>query len=157
AAIWMREHGAQIDLTMDEWDGFADPAATTYADYVRTRSNRAALIAGALRLAQEQMHGERARRGPHALLLGPMRFAWHGLQMVSAYQAHLAPGSRIAIAALFQTADLLHAVEALDALWRHECAAAQGAAAARAAWEGDALWQPTRAVIERLLIAYRWS
>jgi toluene monooxygenase system protein E len=161
AAAWMRAHGAQTDLTIDDWDRFADPAGTTYADYVRSRSDRAALIAGALRLAQEQaqeqVHGDRAPHGARACLLGPMRYAWHGLQMVSAYQAHLAPGSRIAIAALFQTADLLHAVEAVDALWRSECGTPQAAASARAAWEGDALWQPTRAVIERLLIAYRWS
>ncbi|HEU0199336.1 MAG TPA: hypothetical protein VFR86_02775 [Burkholderiaceae bacterium] len=157
AAAWMREHAADTDLTIDDWDQFADPAATTYAEYVRTRCDRVALIAGALRLAQEQPHCDRAWHDLRARLLGPMRYAWHGLQMASAYQAHLAPGSRIAIAALFQTADLLHCVEAVERLWRRDCGTAKAAESARASWERDPLWQPSRAVVERLLVAYRWS
>jgi len=159
AATWMREHAADLDLRCNDWDGFADPAAMTYNDYVCARRAQESVVAGALRLAREN-RPDFTRRWQTTLarVLAPMRYPWHGLQMTSAYLAHLAPGSRIAIAALFQTADLLRCVEALmrrsQILRMFEPTFGDNA---RKSWEDDRFWQPTRAVIERLLTTYRWG
>lgn len=158
AAVWMRTHGADVDLRCADWDEFADPDATTYTDYVSTRHEREAVIDGALRLADGGKEFDRRWRTTLARVLIPMRYPWHGLQMASAYLGHLAPGSRLAIAILFQTADLLRCVEGLD---RRATQLRQMdddiGRDARACWEDDSVWQPTRVVIERLLVTYRWS
>jgi len=158
-AAWMSAHAADVDLKCGDWEAFTDPAAMTYRDYVEARRDREVVVAEALRLEREAAPlSDRKWCTTRARVLAPMRYPWHGLQMVSAYLAHLAPGSRIAIAGLFQTADLLRCVDALtrriDALQESDPARRGDA---RAAWEDDAMWQPARRAIERLLTAYRWS
>jgi hypothetical protein len=91
-------------------------------------------------------------------LLPPLRHAVHGLQMAACYVGQMAPGSRIAVAALFQAADEMRRVQRLAYRMRALQYVRPGFGAdARSRWQSDPLWQPLRAAIERILATYDWG
>jgi toluene monooxygenase system protein E len=82
----------------------------------------------------------------------------HGLQMVAAYIAHMAPSGRIVIAAMMQAADETRRTERLAYRMRQLQDIDPGFGAdARTRWETDPSWQPLRELIERLLVTYDWG
>ena len=161
AAEFQARHQAQSPLASDHWDVFADPRATTYAKYVALARDRESYVGRLLESIEtsdaddELAAGWRDRLGD---LLSPLRFLCHGLQMAAAQVGHLAPGTRIAVAALFQCGDEIRRVQrlayrvALLAQRRPEIAAA-----GRALWQEAPAWQPARRAVERLLVTYDWG
>jgi len=84
----------------------------------------------------------------------------HGLQMLAAYVAQMAPSSRITNCASFQMGDEMRRVQRIA--YRTVQLARppfddEAAARQRAAWEEAALFQPLRELIERALVAYDWG
>jgi toluene monooxygenase system protein E len=161
ADAWLRRYQAGSPLTCGDWGAFRDPRETTYTRYVERQREREAFVDGLLRAAEHGDHDRRLSAAWLAVLgrvLAPLRFPAHGLQMIGAYVAHMAPEGRIVTAALFQVGDEIRRVQRLSYRLRqlqlvHEALSGDG----RAAWQDAATWQPLRRLIERLLVTYDWG
>ena len=89
----------------------------------------------------------------------PLRYPVHGLQMLAAYVAQMAPASRVTNCAAFQSADELRRVQRI-AYRTVQLGGPPGIETARrhqAAWEDAEAFQPLRELIERALVAYDWG
>jgi toluene monooxygenase system protein E len=83
----------------------------------------------------------------------PLRFPAHGLQMLAAYVAQLAPASRVTNCAAFQTADEMRRVQRIS----YRTVGLDGKADHRGIWEEAPEFQGLRELIERALVAYDWG
>lgn len=156
---WFERHGAAHDLPGCDWERFDDPAAFTYASYVARRRDDELFAARLLDEPEPSSAPDRALLETWAHGLSPLRFVYHALQMSSAYVAHLAPASKISIAATFQAADELRRVQRVAyRLAQLERRSGQPLAnAGRDAWLRDSTWQGVRALLETLLVSYDFS
>ena len=163
-AAWYARHQQGSPLACSDWERFADPRATTYTRYVALQAEQETQVDGLLRSIEETGYDGALPAGACALLaraLAPLRFAFHGLQMVAAYVGQMAPAGRVAVAALLQAADELRRVQRVA----YRTAQLRGARAelggvaeeSRALWQEDAAWQPLRRLVERLLVTYEWG
>jgi toluene monooxygenase system protein E len=161
-AAFFGRYQASVSLSVADWELFSDPAALTYADYVGRRRDDEQFLA---RLLDSDDLAARFGRGANAALrefyvrvVSPLRFPCHGLQMAAAYLGHLAPSSKITIAATFQAGDELRRVQRLAYRLRQvELVEIELDAAGRAIWQEDEAWQPLRRLIEMLLVTYDWG
>lgn len=161
ARRWYEQHQRGGRLRCDNWDQFEDPRATTYPRYTALQARQEANLDGVLRswLATEHDPARAAVwRETFLRTLAPLRFALHGFQMMAAYVGQMAPSGRLAMTALFQTADQMRRVHRIAlhlGLLRkaHPWTEEPG----RAAWQSDPAWQPLRRVLEQALVAYDWG
>lgn len=160
---WLRVHRDAMAVEVADWDAFRDPDATTYARYVAGQDDQETYVEGLLE--QFDREGHDVALSPQALdflaaALTPGRYLAHGLQMMSAYVQQLAPGSFIATAATFQTADQLRRVQLTayrtTQLRRTHPDRAFGSGE-RAVWEEDRDWQPIRRAVEEALVEFYWD
>jgi toluene monooxygenase system protein E len=78
--------------------------------------------------------------------------------MLASYIGQMAPGGRIVITATLQAGDEMRRVQRIAYRVRQLQKVYQGFATdSKARWETDALWQPLRITIEKLLICYDWA
>jgi toluene monooxygenase system protein E len=145
------------------WDQFADPRRTTYRIYTQLQDGREDVVDGLLREVDDTAYDTRLDDEWVRFLdrwYSPLRFPVHGLQMLAAYVAQMAPSSRITNCASFQTGDEMRRVQRI-AYRTVQLAGpafdAEAAARQRAAWEEAAAFQPLRELIERALVAYDWG
>jgi toluene monooxygenase system protein E len=104
-AGWYRTHLHGSALACDDWERFRDPRETTYTRYVELQRTKEAFVDGVIAAASEAGHDRRLAPAWLAAvggLISPLRYPVHGLQMIGAYVAHMAPSGRIAIAGLLQ-------------------------------------------------------
>ena len=160
-APWYARHQRRSPLTCRDWDAFRDPRETTYTRYVDRQRAAETYVDGLLASIETSDYD---RKLPAdwipilARLIGPARYAGHGLQMVAAYVGSMAPSGRIVIAAGLQCADEIRRIQRLAYRIRQlQDTHAGFAADSRAVWERDALWQPLRELVERLLVTYDWG
>ena len=157
AERWYQVYQRGSLLRSGDWEGFADPRATTYARYVALMREKEIFVDSLL----SSMDAEYDRGLSEAWLtrlervLAPLRYPTHGLMMMAAYVGQLAPSGRIVVTGAFQAADELRRVQ----FFAHRMRQVQGTRAsfgqaAKSAWLGDPMWQPLRALIERLLVTY---
>jgi toluene monooxygenase system protein E len=160
-AGWYRAYQHGSELASDDWERFRDPRETTYTRYVELQRTKEAFVDGVLAAAAEGAHDRRLSRAWLAelgALISPLRYPVHGLQMISAYVAHMAPSGRIVIAGLLQCADEARRIERLAYRMRQLQHVDPGFGSdGRARWERDPMWQPLRELIERLLVTYDWG
>jgi toluene monooxygenase system protein E len=157
---WYARHQRGSPLSCTDWERFSDPRATTYTTYTAIQHARETFVEGLL----ESLDDDYDRRlSPPWLavldrVLAPLRYPVHGLQMAAAYVGHLAPASRITIAAAFQAADEVRRTQRLAYRMRQlqETYPAFGHDA-RARWQDDPPWQPLREALERLLVTWDWG
>jgi toluene monooxygenase system protein E len=145
------------------WDQFADPRRTTYRIYTQLQDGREDVVDGLLREVDDTAYDANLDDEWVRFLYrwySPLRFPVHGLQMLAAYVAQMAPSSRITNCASFQTGDEMRRVQRI-AYRTVQLAGpafdAEAAARQRAAWEEAAAFQPLRELIERALVAYDWG
>jgi toluene monooxygenase system protein E len=160
---WYHRYREGSPLQARDWAGFSDPRRTTYRDYTRVRDGREEVIDGLLREVDDT--GYDASLGREWIRFldrwhAPLRFPVHGLQMLAAYIAQMAPASRVTNCAAFQSADELRRVQRIA--YRSvqlSGAPADGDAARRhqMAWEDADAFQPLRELVERALVAYDWG
>ena len=160
-ADWVRVHQRERAFVCRDWDAFRDPRETTYAKYTELQRNREIFVDGLFAVA-EAGDDDRRLAPPWLALLGrvmaPLRFPVHGLQMATAYVGAMAPGGRVVIACLLQAGDEVRRVQRLAYRLRMlQSAHPSLGTDSRAVWERDALWQPMRELVERLLVAYDWD
>ena len=158
-------HQRGCPLRSPDWEAFADPRETTYPLYTDLQAQKEIHLDALLHSADTEGHAARLDETWRSRLvgvLGPARFAWHGLQMISAYLGHVAPSGRLTLVAMFQAADQMRVVHGLSrwlAQFDPEPSAAPAAlsAAARTSWQDDPAWQPLRRAVELALVAYDWG
>jgi len=158
---WYRRYQTGSSLRCDDWDRFADPRETTYAKYVALQQAKEAHVEGLLRSIDESGYdGKLDPRWVDTLerLLPPLRYVYHGLQMLAAYVGQMAPGGRVTVVAALQAADEMRRVHRLAyrmaMLRRVRPGFGEGG---KELWERDAAWQPLRRLIETLLVTWDWG
>ena len=89
----------------------------------------------------------------------PLRFPTHGLQMLAAYVAQMAPASRMTNCAAFQAADEMRRVQriAYRTAQLADHRPTIDVSTHRRHWEEADAYQPLRELVERALIAYDWG
>jgi toluene monooxygenase system protein E len=160
---WYYRNREGSALQARDWDQFADPRRTTYRIYTQLQDGREDVVDGLLREVDETGYDTQLDDQWVTFLdrwYSPLRFPVHGLQMLAAYVAQMAPSSRITNCASFQMGDEMRRVQRI-AYRTVQLAGpafdAEDAARQRAAWEEAAAFQPLRELIERALVAYDWG
>jgi len=166
---WYYRNREGSALQARDWERFSDPRRTTYRGYTQLQDTREDVVDGLFREIDDTAYDQELDREWVRFLdrwYFPLRFPVHGLEMLAAYIAQMAPASRITNCAGFQGADELRRLQRIayrtvqlgntvqlggppsetDAARRH-----------RAAWEDAAAFQPLRELLERALVAYDWG
>lgn len=156
-AAWFRQHQNSGALRLTSLERFRDPRETTYAKYVALGREKEAFVDGLLRSADES--GDDAKLDPTWLAnlerwLPVLLYPCHGLQMVSAYLAQLAPTSELVACFAFQAADEMRRIQRFAYRSRQLEPRAPGFGRGKDAWEKGPEWQPLRRVMEELLVTY---
>jgi len=159
---WYYRHREGSALRARDWERFSDPRRTTYRAYTVLQDGREDVVDGLLREVDDTGYDRNLDREWVSFLdrwYAPLRFPMHGLQMLAAYVAQLAPASRITNCAAFQSADELRRVQriAYRTVQLGGPPFGAGTARQRAAWEDAEAFQPLRELIERALTAYDWG
>lgn len=155
---WMHAHQRGRSFTCRDWDAFRDPRETTYKKYIELQRDRETFVDGLLGLADDgRDDAQLAPRWVTVLdrVFAPLRYPGHALQMVAAYVGSMAPGGRVVVACLLQSADEMRRVQRLAyRLKLLQRTHPHVGADSRGVWERDPLWQAMRELMERLLVAH---
>lgn len=160
---WYYRYREGSALQDRDWDQFADPRRTTYQIYTALQDGREEMVDGLLREIDDtgydtQLSSEWVRFLDRWYF--PLRFPLHGLQMLAAYVAQMAPSSRITNCAAFQMGDEMRRIQRITYRTVQLAGAPadeEGSSRHRAAWEEAPAFQPLRELIERALVAYDWG
>jgi toluene monooxygenase system protein E len=158
---WYHRYREGSLLQARNWEAFSDPRGTTYRGYNELQDRKEDVIDGLLRQIDETGYDEHLSDEWVEFLdcwYGPLRYPVHGLQMLAAYIAQMAPGSRITNCAAFQAADEMRRLQRI-AYRTAQLAAHRGGDPARHRlfWEEADEYQPLRELIERALVIYDWG
>ena len=111
---WYYRYREGSVLQARDWEQFSDPRRTTYRAYTQLQDGREDVVDGLLREIDDTGY-DQGLDGEWVQFLdrwyAPLRFPVHGLQMLAAYVAQMAPASRITNCAAFQSADELRRVQ----------------------------------------------
>jgi toluene monooxygenase system protein E len=161
AADWYARHLHGSRWRADDWERFVDPRETTYTKYTRVQQTKEAFVDGLLASIDDSTHDQDLPAPARELLEGtlpPLRYVFHGLQMVAAYVGQMAPSGRITIAAMFQAADEIRRIHRFAyRMGQLRVGHPRFGSGARAAFHDDPRWQPLRRLIESLLVTYDWA
>jgi len=161
-AEWYRQRREGSKLQSTNWESFADPRRTTYRHYAELQDRKEDVIDGLLREVDDEGYDEELSEEWIEFIdrwYAPLRFPTHGLQMLGAYIAQVAPASRVTNCAAFQAADEMRRVQRIAYRTAQLADHRQGVdvEAHRRRWEEADAYQPLRELIERALIAYDWG
>jgi toluene monooxygenase system protein E len=157
AERWYQVYQRGSLLRSGDWEGFADPRSTTYARYVALMREKEIFVEGLLSSIEPEYDSGLSEAWMTRLerVIAPLRYPTHGLQMAAAYVGQIAPSGRIVVTSAFQAADELRRVHFLAYRMRQlQYSHASFGEAAKDVWLRDAMWQPLRALIERMLVTY---
>jgi toluene monooxygenase system protein E len=155
---WFERYQTGSPLSLAGLEQFRDPRQTTYASYVALAREKESFVDGLLRSADDTDYDARLPETWVRSLesfLPVLLYPCHGLQMVTAYVAHLAPVSEVVIALAFQQADEIRRVQRLAQRVAMLRKVRPGfGERGRALWQDAAPWQPLRRIIEELVVTY---
>ena len=156
---WYYEHREGSPLKANDWETFADPRRTTYNKYNGTQHARETVVDGLLHEIDET--GYDTALSPEWVDFlhhwhGPLRYPAHGLQMISAYVAQMAPASRITNCAAFQAADEMRRLQriAYRSAQLHKHLGTAPPQEHQRFWQEAEGFQGLRELIERALVVY---
>jgi len=154
---WYQVYQRGSLLRSGDWEGFADPRATTYSRYVALMREKEIFVEGLLSSIEPDYDRGLSEAWMTRLerVLTPLRYPTHGLQMTASYVGQMAPSGRVVVTCAFQAADELRRVQFLAYRMRQlQYSHASFGESAKNVWLGDPMWQPLRALIERMLVTY---
>lgn len=161
AGEWYQKYQTESPFYCADWSQFRDPRETHYTKYNKLQKTKETFASRLL----DQMEGIEyfQRLSPEWVsvldeFLCPLRYPWHGFQMIAAYIAQMSPSSRIVIAGMFQNADEIRRVQRISYRMRqlqdHFPSFGKNA---KEIWQNHPAWQPLRENVERLLVCYDWG
>jgi toluene monooxygenase system protein E len=161
---WYLRYRESSPLQADTWESFRDPHQLTYRVYVQRQAERESYLENLVDEFEGRNHDSGLQREWVRVLdqlYLPARFPMHALQMTTLYEAQMAPSSFITNPAYFQAADEQRRIQWLayraKSLSLEHDAELASSAHTRRRWEEDAVWQPLREAVEKMLIAYDWG
>lgn len=158
---WYKRFQQDSALTCTSWENFQDPRETTYTKYTEIQRNKEIFIDGILEEIEASDYDRKlSPQWVHVLsrVVAPLRYPGHGYQMIASYIGQMAPSGRIVITAALQAADEMRRVQRIAYRVRQlQHVYGDFAGDSKARWQSDALWQPLRMAIEKLLICYDWA
>ena len=159
---WYERHREGSAFSAQDWEAFADPRRTTYRAYNELQDRKENVLDGLLTQIDETGYDANLADGWIAFLdrwYAPLRFPTHGLQMLAAYIAQMAPASRITNCASFQAGDELRRQQRIAYRTVQLAGHRTGIDinAHRRLWEEADAFQPLRELIERALASYDWG
>jgi toluene monooxygenase system protein E len=160
-APWYRRHQQESGLRLGDWERFVDPRETTYTSYTALQADREQHLDALMRSIERTDHDRHLPAEWRALLdqvLPPLRYVWHGFQMMAAYVGQMAPSGRLTLVAMFQGADemrRIHRIAHRLGQLRHSHPGFAGSALSH--WQEAPIWQPLRRVLELCLTRYDWG
>jgi toluene monooxygenase system protein E len=159
---WYYRNREGSPMRANNWEAFSDPRRTTYRGYNELRDRREDMVDGLFREIDETGYDDELDGAWVTFLdlwYAPLRYPAHGMQMLSAYVAQLAPASRISNCAAFQAADEMRRLQRIAhrtaQLAEHRTGVNTGEH--RQLWEEADAFQPLRELIERALVTYDWG
>lgn len=160
-AAWYERYQRGSRWQAPDWEVFADPRETTYAAYTSLQRDKEVFVDKLLATIDGSSYDRELAPEARALIeraVLPLRFVFHGLQMVAAYIGQMAPSGRITIAALFQGADEMRRIHRLAyRMAQLRTVEPMFGEDGRARFERDVCWQPLRRVLEELLATWDWA
>jgi toluene monooxygenase system protein E len=160
-SAWYERHQRGGQLRCADWEIFADPRETTYASYTAQAARHEQHLDAVASSAVAGGHDGALTADWLQLIdgtLSPLRFVWHGFQMIAAYVGQMAPSGRITLVALFQAGDEMRRIHRIaQRMTVLQDQRPSFGAQARADWQQGPAWQPLRSVIEHALVAYDWG
>jgi toluene monooxygenase system protein E len=155
---WYERYQRGSALVLTTGEHFEDPRQTTYTLYTKLAKERETFVDGLFRSSEESGYDKKLSQGWVATLdawLPVLLYPCHGLQMVAAYVAQMAPAGRLVMVGLFQAGDELRRVQRLAyRIEQLKKTFPDFGAAGKRAWQERAEWQPLRKLMEELLVTY---
>lgn len=159
-AAWYSQYQKNSLIKPEGLDAFVDPLQTTYTSYIKRQKDKEIVLDASSRQIDlsgydKQMPQEWMEQ--LAQFMAPLRYVWHGFQMISAYLGSMAPEGKIAIVFAFQTMDEMRRIQRIAYRMRQiqETYPAWGDNSKKE-WQEAAAWQPLRKGVEYLLVTYDW-
>ena len=161
-ARWYAQHREGSPLQVRTWETFSDPAQTTYQVYTSRQDRQEQVLDTLFDEIDETGYDDGLTTGWLSWLhdhYAPLRYPFHGMQMLAAYVAQMAPSSKITNCAAFQAGNELRCGQRLAYRTAQLLAHRPGPDPAehRASWERAACFQPLRELVERALVTYDWA
>lgn len=156
---WYKKYRDDIGLTAQDWNQFRDPRLMVYRKYTESQDDRETFIDVLYEEAKEFSLSS-AWVSYLSQTLGVLRFFAHGLQMVAAYQAQMAPSSYVTNCLIFEAGDEMRRVQRVAyhmAMLRRQYPPYAWANGDQTRWETDEVWRGLRELTERLLVTYAWD
>jgi toluene monooxygenase system protein E len=158
---WYKRFQQDSPLISTSWENFRDPRETTYTNYTEIQRDKEIFVDSILE--EIELSGYDSQLSPHwvhilSRVFAPFRYRGHGLQMLASYIGQMAPSGRIVITAALQAGDEMRRVQRIAYRVRQLQQLYRGFATdSKARWQTDAMWQPLRIAIEKLLVCYDWA
>ena len=160
---WYIKNRNNSPLKHSDWDSFTDPDKIVYRTYNILQDGQETYVNGLFDQMNERGHDEMIS-AEHAKVLArlytPARYAYHTLQLSSAYLQQMAPSSTITNCATYQTADELRILTHTAYRTKELSNTFPGLGLGeneREIWENDAAWQGMRELMENALVAWDWA
>ncbi len=158
---WYDQYQKNSPLTCRDWEQFSDPRETTYTKYTGIQKAKEIFVDGLLQSIDDLHYDQHLSQNwlkSLERILPVLRFPFHGLHMIAAYVGQMAPSGRIVIVSLMQAADEMRRVQRMAYRMRQlQNTYPSFGQESQALWQTDAMWQPLRELIERLLVTYDWG
>lgn len=157
-SAWHDQYRPGKLLRIADWERFRDPRETTFSSYTALQHERETFVDALFRTVEET--GSDARLPSQWLealgkWLPGLLYPCHALSMLAAYVGHLAPASRVVVAATFQAADEMRRVQRLAArIQQLDATYPNFGRSGKLDWQEQPAWQPLRKSVERLLVTY---
>ena len=158
---WYKRYQEGSPFTCRDWERFYDPRETTYTSYMGLQKTKEVFVDGLLELIENTGYDKGLSETWLPVLsraFAPLRYPFHGFQMIASYIGQMGPNGRITVAALFQAADEIRRIQRIAYRIRQIQLTYPGFGEdGKSIWQSDPLWQPLREVVEKLLVTYDWG
>lgn len=159
---WYYKHREGSTLKCEDWEIFADPRRTTYRGYNGLQDDKETLVDGLLAEIDDSGYDDKLSTDWIDFLhhwYAPLRYAAHGLEMLSAYVGQMSPASRATNCSTFQASDEMRRLQriAYRSVQLNQHRGGCDPAEHRGFWEDAEPFQPLRKLLEEALVAYDYG
>lgn len=156
---WYRRYRDEIALQDIPWNDYREPREMVYRKYTESQDARENFI-DVLYEKTDKITADPGWLRWLAEFWGPQRYLGQGLQMISSYEAQMAPSSYVTNCLIFEAGDEMRRSQRIAyhlAVLRQEFPNLSWAEGDRKAWEQNAEWRLVRELTESLLVTYPWD